>query len=292
MMTIGLVSLLTGIEMIGSANLIIVLGLIAFAIIILIVMGILEEKVDDPIIPSRLFKNLPLMIDFVLFTLIWGAFIAFLIYSPMWAQGLLATSALIGGATQIPGAFTDFIGSEAVAPMRNFLTPQRVIAVGIVTLMISFIIMVVSGVQTPYWVLLIAGAFEGFGNGACFNELQVKVQQDANPTDIPIATSFSFLIRMLSQTFTASIFGIIMNNALRDGVDKSGGLITMKMMNELSDASSTGGLPQHLLPQMRMILYNGLHNIMWLSLILMIISLLINIWAQKLEHDKLVKQVN
>lgn len=83
-----------------------------------------------------------------------------------------------------------------------------------------------------------------------------------------------------------------MNNALRDGVDKSGGLITMKMMNELSDASSTGGLPQHLLPQMRMILYNGLHNIMWLSLILMIISLLINIWAQKLEHDKLVKQVN
>ncbi len=123
MMTIGLVSLLTGIEMIGSANLIIVLGLIAFAIIILIVMGILEEKVDDPIIPSRLFKNLPLMIDFVLFTLIWGAFIAFLIYSPMWAQGLLATSALIGGATQIPGAFTDFIGSEAVAPMRNFFNP-------------------------------------------------------------------------------------------------------------------------------------------------------------------------
>ncbi len=290
MMTIGLVGLLAGIEMIGNANLILVLAVIGFSVIILIVMGILEENVDDPIIPSRLFKNLPLMIDFVLFTLIWGAFIAFLIYSPMWAQGLLATSALIGGATQIPGAFTDFIGSEVVAPIRNFLSPQRVIAMGIVMLMISFIIMVISGVQTPYWVLLIAGAFEGFGNGACFNELQVKVQQDANPTDIPIATSFSFLIRMLSQTFTASIFGIIMNNALRDGVSKAGGSITMKMMNELSDASSSGSLPQHLLPQMRTILYNGLHNIMRLSLILMIISLLINIWAQKLEHDKFVKR--
>lgn len=81
-----------------------------------------------------------------------------------------------------------------------------------------------------------------------------------------------------------------MNNALRDGVSKAGGSITMKMMNELSDASSSGSLPQHLLPQMRMILYNGLHNIMWLSLILMIISLLINIWAQKLEHDKVVKR--
>ncbi|GED93768.1 hypothetical protein LBSP_03280 [Lentilactobacillus buchneri subsp. silagei] len=49
-------------------------------------------------------------------------------------------------------------------------------------------------------------------------------------------------------------------------------------------------MPLHLLPQMRLILYNGLHNIMWLSLILMIVSLLINIWAQKLEHDKFVKR--
>ncbi len=148
-------------------------------------------------------------------------------YTSAYDMAFGRTSALIGGAThdsRSPLPYFIWIGS-CCSDCGTFLTPQRVIAVGIVTLMISFIIMVVSGVQTPYWVLLIAGAFEGFGNGACFNELQVKVQQDANPTDIPIATSFSFLIRMLSQTFTASIFGIIMNNALRDGVDKSGGLI-------------------------------------------------------------------
>ncbi len=287
-MTIGLVSLLAGIEMIGSANSLLVAGVLVFAAICLGGMVYLERGVADPIIPSRLFKNRSLMIDFILFTLIWGAFVGFLIYSPMWAQGLLGTTALVGGATQIPGSLTNFMGSGSVAPLRRYLTPQKVIAMGIITLTISFILLLVMGVKTPYWILLVAAAFEGFGNGACFNELQVKVQQDADPKDIPVATSFSFLIRMLSQTFTASIFGLIMNSALRSGVAQSGGKITMKMMNKLSDATNLKTLPTQLIPQMRLILHNGLHNIMFLSLILMLIALGINLWAQRLERQKAI----
>lgn len=81
-----------------------------------------------------------------------------MIYSPMWAQGLLGTSALIGGATQIPGSVTDFLGSGSVAPMRKYLSPQKVIAVGIIMLVITFAMMVFAGVKAPYWVLLVAGA--------------------------------------------------------------------------------------------------------------------------------------
>jgi len=283
-MTIGLTSLLAGIEMIGSASTLFVVAALVVAVISLGSMVHFEKGVADPIIPSRLFKNRDLMIDFALFTIIWGAFVGFLIYSPMWAQGLLGTTALIGGATQIPSSFTNFIGSGSVAPLRKYFSPQKVLAFGIITLTIAFVLLM-GGVKTPYWLLLVAGAFEGLGNGACFNELQVKVQQDAEQQDIPVATSFSFLIRMLSQTFTAAIFGLVMNNALRQGVTKSSGTITMKMMNKLSDATNIDSLPSHLLPQMRLILHHGLHNIMLLALILMLISLGINIWAQHLEKQ-------
>lgn len=284
LMTIGLTSLLAGIEMIGTASVTFVVIALVVAVVCLGVMIYFERGVADPIIPSRLFKNQALVIDFVLFTLIWGAFVGFLIYSPMWAQGLLGTTALIGGATQIPSSFTNFMGSGSVATLRRYFTPQRVVAIGIVMLIVSFLLLVIGGVKTPYWVLLVAGAFEGFGNGACFNELQVKVQQDAELKDVPVATSFSFLIRMLSQTFTASIFGLVMNSALRHGVSNSNGAVTMKMMNKLSDATNISSLPAKLLPQMRAILHNGLHNIMLLSLVLMFISLAINIWAQYLER--------
>lgn len=286
LMTLGLTSLLAGIEMIGSASGIIVSATLVFAVICLLAMSHFENGVADPIIPKRLFKNRSLVIDFTLFTLIWGAFVGFLIYSPMWAQGLLGTTALIGGATQIPSSFTNFMGSGSVAPLRRYFTPQRVIALGILMLIISFVLLVVGGVKTPYWVLLLAGAFEGFGNGACFNELQVKVQQDAEEKDIPVATSFSFLIRMLSQTFTASIFGLVMNRALQTGVQRSDGQITMKMMNKLSDATNISSLPAHLIPEMRNILHNGLHNIMLLALLLMLISLALNLWAQHLEKQR------
>ncbi|MFD0897760.1 MFS transporter [Loigolactobacillus binensis] len=284
LMTIGLTSLLAGIEMIGSANAVLVAGALIVAVICLGSMIHFEKGVADPIIPSRLFKNRALVIDFTLFTIIWGAFVGFLIYSPMWAQGLLGTTALIGGATQIPSSFTNFIGSGSVASLRKYFTPQKVLALGIVTLTISFVLLL-GGVKTPYWLLLIAGAFEGLGNGACFNELQVKVQQDAEQQDVPVATSFSFLIRMLSQTFTAAIFGLVMNHALSRGIANSGGTITMKMMNKLSDATNINSLPAHLIPQMRLILHNGLHNIMSLALILMLIALAINIWAQRLEKQ-------
>ena len=71
------------------------------ALIVLGSLTIVERRAVDPVIPGRLFKNAPLVVDFVLFVLIWGAFVAFLTYSPMWAQGLLGTSALIGGALSL-----------------------------------------------------------------------------------------------------------------------------------------------------------------------------------------------
>lgn len=282
-LTLGLVLLLSGTEMIGATTGLTLTLMFGGAAILLGILMRVESKAADPIIPGRLFKNKDLVVDFLLFTIIWGAFMGFVVYAPMWAQALLGVSALVGGATQIPGSFTNFGGSGLVAPLRGFMSPQKVIALGTWTLVGTFVIMVLLGQHGAYWWLLIAATLEGFGNGMCFNELQVKVQQDAQMEDVPVATSFSYLIRMLSQTFTAAIFGIIMNNALRKGVSQSGGHITMKMMNKLSDAGSSKTLPQHLLPQMRTIMFHGLHNIMILGLVLMLIAAALNLWALRKE---------
>ncbi|WP_179394080.1 MFS transporter [Lacticaseibacillus absianus] len=281
LMVLGLISLLGGIELIGTASALAVAGCLVVALGAFGGLVHVERRASDPIIPGRLFHDRALVVDFALFTLIWGAFVGFLTYSPMWAQGLIGTTALIGGATQIPSSITDFFGSEAVPELRRRFSPHQVVGLGIITLIIAFVLMVGAGVHAPYWLLLVAGAFEGFGNGACFNELQVKVQQDAAPADVPVATSFSFLIRMLSQTFTTAIFGLLMNRALARGIAHAKDHITMAMMNKLSDAASRSALPQHLLPQMRAILHGGLHQIMGLSLALMLVAGAINWWAQR-----------
>ncbi|KRM78396.1 major facilitator superfamily protein [Lapidilactobacillus dextrinicus DSM 20335] len=289
LMALGLVSLLVAIEMIGTISIWFVMLLLLVAFGFLTAMLIVEKHAVDPIIPSRLFKNHALVIDFLLFALIWGAFVGFNIYIPMWAQGLLGTTAIIGGATQIPGSLTNFAGSESVASLRLRFKAQTVVAIGILTLIMAFILMTMAGVKAPYWLLLVAGAFEGFGTGLCFNVLQIKVQQDADLQDVPIATSFSFLVRMLSQTFMASILGIILNQALFKGVRQSHGQITLKMMNKLSDAASVHLLPTHLIPQMRVILHQGLHNTMLVSLLILIVAAILLVWDRHQTRNLSVK---
>ncbi|MFW2499719.1 MFS transporter [Clostridium diolis] len=279
-MIVSLVTLLTGIQMIETASLSLVSSLIIISLILLIVLFKVEEKAADPIIPNRLFKNGPLVVDFILFSLLWGAFVAFNIYIPMWAQGLLGVSALIGGVTQIPGSITNFLGSVVGPAMQPGLGKYRTVALGTLAFIISFGIMALAGISIPLWIILIAGAFEGFGLGLSFNILQISVQQDAEKRDIPIATSFAYLLRILSQTFMSSIYGVILNNALNKGVAESHGEVTIEALNKLSDSQSAGDLPKNLLPLMKQIMYGGLHNIMLVALVLLAIALVLNIGIQ------------
>lgn len=278
----SLIILLTGIQMVSSESIGLVSCLLLSGIGLLFLFVKIEENAVDPIIPQRLFENKALVIDFLLFAILWGSFIAFNIYAPLWAQGLLGVSALVGGLTQIPGAVTNFAGSVIGASMDPHLRKYRVITLGIISFIIAFGIMVFSGLNAPFWVILLSGAFQGLGLGLCFNVLQIGVQEDAEKKDIPVATSCAFLIRILSQTFMASLYGAVLNTSLLEGVHQSNGKISMVLLNQLSDAQKSGNIPIDLLLPMKEIMYNGLHNIMIIVLSLLMIALFVNFWAQRM----------
>ncbi|CAM3125896.1 MFS transporter [Lactiplantibacillus plajomi] len=291
LLSAGLVSLLVGIEMIGK------LTPIAIGIILLVAVGLLtglvvvERRASDPIIPLRLFKNRYLVAAFGMFFLIYGFFVGFNVYVPMWAQGLLGTTAVIGGVTQIPGSITNFLGAQWSGNMERRWSTRTVVMIGFIGMLLACGLLAVAGQQTNYWLLLVASALQGCGIGICFTVLQVSVQQQARHRDVPIATSFSLLVRMLGQTFMASVYSIVLNHALTTGVAKSGGHITMNMMNELSDATSAGHLPAKLLPAMRHILHSGLHHIMGVAFLLLLVGIAINIWAFRAPRRR-TKQSN
>lgn len=49
----------------------------------------------------------------------------------------------------------------------------------------------------------------------------------------------------------SAIYGVILNNELVKGLEKSSGKISFAMLNELSDSKSSGDLPADLLPEMK-----------------------------------------
>lgn len=284
----SLTTILVAVQLIGSAAWWVVVLLFLIGVGLLYWMARVDNKAVDPIVPSRLFENRELVIDFSLFVIIWGSFIAFITYIPMWAQGLLGLSALLGGMTQIPGAVTNFIGSELVPFLQDRWGKYWIVTCGAASIFIAFLGIWIAGEDAPFWLLLTMGAFEGMGVGLVFNILQINVQTDAELRDVPIATSMGYLLRILSQTLMAAAYGVILNNQLFKGVQHSHG-ITMTMLNKLSNAETAGSLPKALVPTMRDILYNGYRDIIIAAIILIIIALLIVVplgWKHHLAAQK------
>ena len=154
---------------------------------------------------------------------------------------------------------------------------------GILSLAVAEFGLLVAKSSASFVFLCIVAAFGGFSVGLIFNVLQIKVQYDSSKQDMAVATSFSFLIRILGQTLMASIYGVLMNVALNRGVERSGGKITLAMMNKLSDAKSSKNLPQELLPQMRAIMHSGIQIIMMVALMLLVLAFYLNIKCKKAE---------
>lgn len=277
----GLTCILMGIQFIGNESEMLVIGLIVSGIILCFCLVQAEKKASDPVMPLHIFKDRLLVLDFALFAVIWGASIAFNTYIPLWAQGLLGMSALMGGLTQIPASVFDFAGSQLSASIRERWSFAGAVNLGILSLAVAEFGLLVAKSSASFVFLCIVAAFGGFSVGLIFNVLQIKVQYDSSKQDMAVATSFSFLIRILGQTLMASIYGVLMNVALNRGVKRSGGKITLAMMNKLSDAKSARNLPQELLPQMRAIMHSGIQIIMTVALMLLVLAFYLNIKCKK-----------
>ena len=290
LLVVSLVTILVAVQMIGSVASWLVAVLLVIGLVLLAWMVRVDGRAVDPIIPSRLFKNRELVIDFLLFVIIWGSFIAFVTYIPMWAQGLLGLSALLGGMTQIPGAVTNFIGSELVPFLQERWGKYWLVTCGAFAIFLAFLGILICGQGAPFWVLLVTGAFEGFGVGLVFNILQISVQTDAELRDVPIATSLGYLLRILSQTIMAAVYGVILNQELFKGVQAAHGDITMRMLNKLSNAETASQLPARLITPMRRILYLGYRNIVIAAVILIVISLVVVVPLAFKRHPRVNKK--
>lgn len=290
LLVLGLCSILGGIEMVGSVNGLVILACCLGGLLLLVGMALIERRVPDPVIPGRLFTNRKLLVDFTLFVIMWGSFIAFLTYVPMWAQGILGLSAFMGGVTQIPGALTDFGGSWSVAYIEDKWPKYLLVTCGVLMLTIAYAILLVTGQSTPFWLLLTAGAFEGFAVGFNFNILQMSVQTDVPIDDMPVATSTAYLLRILSQTMMSAVYGVVLTNALRHGVQTHPG-VTMNMLNRLNNAKTAASLPKARLPLLRRILFQGYYNIIIVAFILIVICLCLAVTVAIRERRRAQSQV-
>lgn len=277
----GLLSLLAGMQLIGLASGAWIGSLCTVGLLALVALAFAERRAQDPLLPARIFANKYLLVDFGLFVLSWGAFIAINTYTPFWAQSLLGMSALLGGMSLIPNSLADFVGTQTAAWFQTHFSPKQIIDISFIAMLLSAGGLALAHVTVMYWYLLVFASFAGFGVGLAFVILQIKVQNDAQGDDLASATSISYLVRILAQTVMSAVYGILLNWRLSQGVAASHGKVTLAMLNKLSDAASARSLPVQLVPQLRVITHSGLVTIMSVAALLLVVALGFNHWANR-----------
>lgn len=257
-----------------ASSLVRTFGLLVMGLVLMVIFYQVEKRQKSALIPVELLKNWRIQSQNVIMFLINGFFIGYSVYAPMWSQGLLGTSATLGGLTQIAGSILLLIGTRYTAHLMSKLSYKKIVMFGSFSVLLSALAMVMATQFAPYWWLLISGGFNGLGMGLSFTPMQVSLQDGVRRDLISVSTIFGLLFRTLGQTFMSAIFGAILSLSTARQV---GGRITTRMINKLTDADTARSLPQDLLPQLRTILYNGMHLIMLIGFILVVIAIVINL---------------
>lgn len=251
--------------------------LLIFGLVSLGIFVVVEAHLDNALIPVKLLSDWRIQSQNVIMFLMNGFFIGYSIYSPMWAQGLLGTNATRAGMTQIASSILLLIGTRLTASLMRNIPTKKIVMMGLISVFLSAFSLIMATQESPYWWLMMSGAFEGFGVGLAFTPMQVSIQDGVKAELVNVSTTFGLLFRTLGQTFMASIYGGILSLRIANLVGQTNGRITVSQMNQLTDHETASHLPQSLVPDMKKILFESLHSIMLVGFFLVIAAIIINI---------------
>lgn len=277
---LALLSMMYGFQTLAGTNgFITFIGLMLVSALMLWLFVRQEKKAQDPIIDLELFKNRPFVVHNLIAALIAGFVIGFEVYMPMWMQGILGLEASLGGFAVTPSSLMWIVGSFVAGRLLVNYRPQRLLYVALGVLLIGSLVLALVPESTPYWFFLIVAGGLGFGFGITITTTTVTAQAVVAKDQVGVATSFNTLSRTLGQTLMVSIYGIVLNMRLAQGV-RDNADITTGMLNKLINPHTASQLPAKLLPTLHQILYEGLHNIYFFSVVIVVLAIVVN-WFDK-----------
>lgn len=284
-----LVSLLLGFQFLGdegfSLQVVILLVLtVAFAVVFVAA----EKRAEDPVIDLSLFRNVAFMLVNGVAFLISGFLMGLDVYIPMWMQGVLGKSAAIGGLVMAPLSIIWMFGSFLSGQLLMRMAAKRVLAIGLLVIMLGAGTLLLLPIHSPFWLFFIISGVLGLGYGLSITTTTVEAQNSVPQDEVGVATSFNTLSRTIGQTVMVSIFGIVMNIQIAHKLPSVGVVGNPDIMNQLINPHTATQIAPVLREKLREILFNGLHLVYLVGLILIVLALVFTLSVgKKPESDTL-----
>lgn len=267
-------------ELENGFNLILLVLLIIIIASAILFFGV-EKKAKDPIMPLDMLSSKEFTMINLITLLISGVVIGFEFYIPTWMQGINGTSASVAGFAVTPSSLMWIVGSFLIGGMLGRWGIKKTYDYMLIILVVADLALIFVPIYTSFWIFCLIAAFNGTAFGAITTASQVRSQVLVDRDKIGVATSFNTLMKYLGQTMMVSIYGITFNMVVARQLAHHPQL-TQRMMNDIVSADKAKHLAPNLIPALREVLLSGLKSVYVVSLIVIILSLVLNqLYKQK-----------
>ena len=280
-LVIFLLSLMVFLQELENGFNLILLGLLIIIIASAVIFFRVEKSAKDPIMPLGMLSSKEFTMINLITLLISGVVIGFEFYIPTWMQGINGTSASIAGFAVTPSSLMWIVGSFLIGGMLVRWGIKRTYDYMLLILVAADLALILVPIYTSFWVFCLIAAFNGTAFGAITTASQVRSQVLVSRDEIGVATSFNTLMKYLGQTMMVSVYGITFNMVVASQLSHHQNL-TQSMMNDIVSAEKAKHLAIRLIPELRQVLLSGLKSVYVVSLVVIILSLLLNqLYRQK-----------
>ena len=280
-LVIFLLALMAFLQEIENGFNLILLGLLVIIVASAILFFRMEKKAKDPIMPLDMLISKEFTMINLITLLISGVVIGFEFYIPTWMQGINGTSASVAGFAVTPSSLMWIVGSFLIGGMLGRWGIKKTYDYMLIVLVGADLALIFVPIYTSFWVFCLIAAFNGTAFGAITTASQVRSQVLVGRDKIGVATSFNTLMKYLGQTMMVSIYGITFNMVVAKQLTHHPQL-TQRMMNDIVSADKAKHLAPNLIPALREVLLSGLKSVYAVSLIVIILSLVLNqLYKQK-----------
>jgi EmrB/QacA subfamily drug resistance transporter len=272
-----------------------VMGLLAFAALMLAVFVFVESRVEQPIVPLHLFKNPTFTVSMIVgFLTAFGMF-GSILFTPLVFQGVLGISATNSGALITPMMFGLLAASTLTGFVMRRIKYYRFLGtIGVAVMIVGMWLLSQITPSSAEWHVVADLIVVGLGLGVTFPLYLTAVQVALPRRFLGVASSQIQFWRNLGGTVGSAILGAVLSNRLpgymttrlsESGVPASvlRNIPNTGNANAILDPALVSKLPAPILHAIRLALSDSLHDIYVFAGVVLVVALVSTLFMKEVS---------
>jgi len=256
------------------------IGMIALALVSLVIFYFIEHRAVEPIIPLDLFQSSLFKTSAAVATLAAMGVFGAISYLPLYLQGVAGLTASRAGMILLFLSVAWTAGSLIAGQLLNRVGYRASAAIGMLLLAAGYGLFVMFKSDLNVLWVAVSGTLIGTGMGMANLTTLVAVQNSVSPQRIGVATSTIMLFRTFGGAFAVSLMGTVLLNQMQSGLGRlsQSGLSTVLLdklaqPQNLLEPATRVQIPPELLPRLIAILGDAIWYAFATGFALMIMGL-------------------